>query len=440
MKKTFRGGIRIDEHKNTANIPIDRGFSPEKVIIPMSMHIGAPCTCTVAKGDYVKLGQVIGAPAEKGLSLAVHSSVSGTVSDVCEIIGINGQKVMNVIIENDGLYTRDDGIVPKDWHKMTSDEIIGHIKAAGISGMGGASFPTFAKISSALSKIDTVIVNCSECEPYITANHRLMLDYPDEVIEGVRILLKALSMPKAIFAIADNKPDAIRLIKEKTANSDDLCVQVLKTKYPQGDERQLIYAITKREIPAGKLPADVGCIVFNVETAESVWRSISTGDPFISKVVTVDGDCVRSPKNVVAPIGTRYSDLIEYCGGTDGTPVRIVSGGPMMGFTVWSTDTTVTKGCSSILVFAKDFSRSKYADSPCIRCGRCVRACPMRLMPSLLAQYAKANMLDRCNTLNARSCVECGSCSYVCPSKIPLSQYIRTAKAKINDMARRTAK
>lgn len=436
FKKTFKGGIHLNEHKNTAGAEIDLGFSPDKVTIPMQQHIGAPCSCIVKKGDTVKRGQLIGEPAAN-LSCAVHSSVSGTVADVCELISIGGQKVVHVIIENDKENTNDDSVVPKDYTKMSPDEITEAIKQSGISGMGGATFPTYAKIKSAVGKVDTLIVNCSECEPYITANHRLMVERPDEMLGGIRILLKALSLPLAKIAIADNKPDAIGILKKKTSGCKDIKVEVVKTKYPQGDERQLIFAITGRQIPTGKLPADVGCVVFNAETTEAVYNYFAKGEPLIEKIVTVDGDCVVSPKCVLAPIGTSYEDLIAYCGGTTAEPKKIVSGGPMMGFSVWTEKTPVSKGCSSVLVFANSEDQAPTENNSCIRCGKCVKACPMHLMPSYIANYARKDLLSECDKLGARSCVECGSCSYVCPAKIPVSQYVRTAKAKINAKARR---
>jgi len=435
LKKTFKGGIIIDEHKNTEGFAIDRAFSPTRVIIPMSQHIGAPCTCTVKKGDLVKKGQLIGAAAD-GLSCPVHASVSGTVTDICDIIAANGKKTVNVIIENDGLNTPSETVIPKNYKEMTPQEIIDAVRTAGISGLGGATFPTYAKLLSALSKVDTLIVNCSECEPYITANHRLMLEEPERLFEGVRILLHALGLKNAVFGISDNKPDAIKLIKELTKGDDTFKVEVLKTKYPQGDERQLIYAVTKRRVPVGKLPADVGCIVFNPETVAAVESAVSKGMPLTEKIVTVDGDCIENPKCVKVPIGTEYKPLLEYCGCRVSSPRQIISGGTMMGFTVWTLETSVQKGCSSILVFENE-SMKIGPEGACIRCGKCVAACPMRLMPSYIAQYAKKDMLDECEKLGARACVECGSCSYVCPAKIHLSQYVRTTKAKILAKTRR---
>lgn len=436
MKKTFKGGIIIDEHKNTSNIAIDRELIPSEVIIPMSQHIGAHCECTVKKGDKVNRGQLIGSPAN-GLSCPVHASVSGTVKDVCDLIAANGQKTVNVIIENDLLNTPDESIVPKDYKVMSAEEIIEAIRIAGISGLGGATFPTYAKMLSAVGKVDTLIVNCSECEPYITANHRLILEEPERLLEGARILLHALGLKTAIFGISDNKPDAIKLMKELTKGDDSFKIEVMKTKYPQGDERQLIYAITKRRVPVGKLPADVGCIVFNPETVAAVEAAIAKGEPLIDKIVTVDGDCIERPHCLKVPIGTEYKALIKHCGCTVETPKQIIAGGTMMGYTVWTLDASVSKGCSSVLVF-EDESIKLSPESSCIRCGKCVAACPMRLMPSYIAQYARKDMLDEAERLGARACVECGSCSYVCPAKIHLSQYIRTAKAKIIAKSRRT--
>ncbi len=436
MKKTFKGGIIIDEHKNTSNIPIDKDFSPSEVIIPMSQHIGAPCECIVKKGDTVKRGQVIGVAAE-GLSCPVHASVSGTVKDICDIIATNGKKTVNVVIENDGLNTPSEDISPKDYKSMSAEQIVEAIRLAGISGLGGATFPTYAKMLSAMGKVDTLIINCSECEPYITANHRLLLEEPEKLIEGARILLYALGLKTAIFGISDNKLDAVKLIGELTKGDDAFRVEVLKTKYPQGDERQLIYALTKRQVPVGKLPADVGCVVFNTETVVAVENAIIKGEPLIEKIVTVDGDCIETPRSVKAPIGTKYKDLLEYCKCTVEIPGQIISGGTMMGFTAWSIDTSVTKGCSCILAFEKE-SIKLSPEGACIRCGRCVAACPMHLMPSYIAQYARKDMLDEVEKLGGKACVECGSCSFVCPAKIHLSQYVRTAKAKIIAKTRRT--
>ncbi len=425
----------MDEHKNTAAVNIDRNFKPSEVVIPMQQHIGKPCICAVKKGDAVKIGTLVGIPAD-GLSCPVHSSVSGTVKDVVETIGINGQKTICAVIENDGENTCEE-FTPVDAFSLDAAQIVNVIKNAGISGMGGATFPTYAKINSAIGKVDTLILNCSECEPYITANHRLMLEEPDRILSGLKILLHALSLKTAIIAISDNKQDAIDLMTEKTASDRAFKVQVMKTKYPQGDERQLIYAITKRSVPTGKLPADVGCVVFNTETAAAISNAFEKGEPLVSKVVTIDGDCIVSPRSVVAPIGAKYSDLIAYCGGTTEEPQRIVSGGTMMGFTVWDKDTPVTKGCSSVLAFAKLADQAPTVDAACIRCGRCVRACPMHLMPSYISQYAKKDLLEECDKLGARSCVECGCCSFVCPAKIPVSQFVRTAKARLIALSRR---
>lgn len=436
MKKTFKGGIIINEHKNTEGFAIDRAFSPSRVIIPMSQHIGAPCTCSVKKGDTVKRGQLIGAAAD-GLSCPVHSSVSGTVTDICDIIAANGKKTVNVVIENDGLNTPCEETTTRDYKTMSAEEIVEAVRMAGISGLGGATFPTYAKILSALGKVDTLIINCSECEPYITANHRLMLEEPERILEGARILLHALGLKTALFGISDNKPDAIKLIKELVKDDESFKVEVLKTKYPQGDERQLIYALTKRRVPVGKLPSDVGCVVFNPETVAAVENAVAKGEPLIEKIVTVDGDCIENPRSVKVPIGTEYKALLEYCGCTSESPRQIISGGTMMGFTVWTLDTSVSKGCSSILVFENE-SMKIGQEGACIRCGKCVLACPMRLMPSYIAQYARKDMLDEAEKLGARACVECGSCSYVCPAKIHLSQYVRTAKAKILAKTRRT--
>ena len=435
MKRTFHGGIEIDEHKNTSNIAMDRSFSPEKVIIPMSQHIGTPCLCIVKKGDIVKKGQMIGQP-QGNLSCPIHASVSGKVLDVIEQIGVSGQKTISVLIENDGLNTLDESVCPKDYEAMSVEEIIEQIRLAGISGLGGATFPTYAKILSALGKVDKLILNCSECEPYITANHRLMLEHPNRILKGTKILLKVFGLEKAHMGISDNKPDAIKLFKEFAESEKFFEVTELKTKYPQGDERQLIYALTKRRVPLGKLPADVGCVVFNPETVAAIERAFTLGMPLIEKIVTLDGDRIKEPRCVKVPIGAEYEEIMRHCGYICENPQKIISGGTMMGFTVWNTKMPVSKGCSSILVFENsDFKTPE--NTYCIRCGKCVEACPMRLMPSYIAQYARKGLLDECERLNARACVECGCCSYVCPAKVPVSQYIRTVKAKIIAKTRR---
>ena len=437
MSYTFHGGMHVNEHKNTRRCRVEKMSAPATVAIPMSQHIGAPAVPIVKKGDKVDRGQVIGV-VEAGLGAPVHSSVSGTVKDIAERNSATGQKIRTVIIENDGEDRLSPEITPwtKPLSETTTEEIIEIVRKAGISGMGGATFPTYAKLRSAIGKVDTIIVNCAECEPYITANHRLLLENPDAVINGLKIILKAFSLREGTIAVEDNKLDAINLLEEHLVGSELVKVKVLKTKYPQGDERQLIYALTGKELPAGKLPADVGCCVFNAETCAAIYNAFAFGMPLIERIVTVDGDCVKTPKNLMVPLGTSYLDLIEACDGLTRRPKKIISGGPMMGFAQWDINGVVTKGTSAILVFSEDVENKIGLEPTCIRCGRCVRGCPMRLMPAYLAMFSMQGKLDMAEEFDVMSCVECGTCSYNCPGHVPIVQYIRAAKGQINDRRR----
>ncbi len=437
MALTFRGGVHVPEEKNTRSKSVQLFDSPNTVSIPMSQHIGAPCVPTVKKGDRVDMGQVIG-EVKAGLGCPVHASVSGTVIAIEEKRNAMGMAVQNIVIENDGKNRVSPEIKPYDgsFEDISFENVVEVVRRAGISGMGGATFPTYAKIQSAKDKVDTLIVNCAECEPYITANHRLLLEEPEAVIGGMKILLRAFGLRTGDIAIEDNKPDAIRIIREKTKGEKYADVRVLKTKYPQGDERQLIYAITGKEIPAGKLPADVGCVVFNAETCASVYRAFVYGMPLIRRIVTVDGDCVARPCSVRCPIGTSYRDLIDFCGGAVKEIKYIINGGPMMGAAQWDIDASVTKGTSAILVFSEKVKPVYEQPSACIRCGRCVRACQMRLMPNYLATFSREGKYDLCEKYDVMSCVECGACSYVCPGSVPITQLNRAAKAKINEKRR----
>ncbi len=429
---TFRGGMHIEDHKNTRRCKIEKLTPPAYVSIPMLQHIGAQCVPCIKAGDTVYRGQVIG-KIEKGLGCPVHASVSGKVKEIKEINAANGTKIVNVVIENDGQDTLDPSIkpFPKKLAEATTEEIVSVVRDAGISGMGGATFPTYAKIESARGKVKHLIVNCAECEPYITANHRLLLENPAAVINGTKILMKALGLRHAEIAVEDNKIDAINRLNELLAGSEMLTVRVLKTKYPQGDERQLIYALKGIELPTGKLPADVGCVIFNAETCSAVYNAFAHGLPLIERIVTVDGDCIKTPKNILAPLGTPYLDLINFCGGLRAQPLKVISGGPMMGMAQWDIEAPVTKGTSALLLFSEE-NELHYEQPPtCIRCGRCVQNCPMHLMPNYLAALTKLRRYDEVEAFNVMSCVECGTCSYNCPGQVPIVQYIRKSKGII---------
>ncbi len=432
MAYTFRGGIHVEEYKNTRRCRIEALPAPEIVTIPLSQHIGAPATAIVKKGDSVTVGQKIG-DVTGGLGCPVHSSISGTVTDIVKKTAQSGFPVEYVVIRNDYKDTVCPDIRPvsKKLTEVTTEEVIEIVREAGISGMGGAAFPTYAKIQSALGKVDKIIVNCAECEPFITANHRLLLEHPASVINGIKILLKALGVRTAYLAVEDNKMDAIEKLEELTADSKMISVKTMKTKYPQGDERQLVYALTGVEIPSGKLPADVGCVIFNAETCAAVYRAFAFGTPLISRIVTVDGDCVKRPRNILAPIGTRVSDLVEFCGGLVRQPKKIINGGPMMGAAQWDTEMPVTKSTSAVLLFSESFGKKSVETQSCIRCGKCIRNCPMHLMPMYIAQFSKIHDLTRAEEYGAMNCVECGSCSYNCPGGVEIVQHIRVAKAAI---------
>lgn len=430
MSLTFKGGLHPEENKITAGSPIEIMPEPATVSIAMSQHIGAPCTPTVKKGDYVYKGQTIG-EGQGGLVCPVHASISGTVTAIVDRVGAAGQKVTHVVIENDFKSE-----IHPDIHKneksieeTTFEEIVEIVKNAGIAGLGGATFPTHFKIASAKGKVDKLIINCCECEPYITANHRLMLEHPKDIINGVKIVMKALDLEVCDIAIEDNKKDAISIMKDHLTSEDKINVKVLKTKYPQGDERQLIYAIDKVQIPTGKLPSDVGRIVLNAETTAAIWNSFESGIPLVDRVMTVTGDCVAQPKNLRVPLGTSITDIINYCGGYTGDIEKIISGGPMMGTAQWDETAPVIKGTASILCFGK--KKKVAATERCIHCGKCVGSCPMHLMPLYLASFSKMGDWEACRDFDVLSCVECGCCTYQCPGNVPIVQYIRTAKGKL---------
>ena len=415
MAKTFKGGIHVPDSKHTRNLAITEFPAPAIVSIPMQQHICAPASALVKKGDHVYLGEVIGR-FDSGLSCPVHASVSGTVKD----------------IEMRPSYTG---------YGKTAHIIIEIIKNAGIAGMGGAAFPTYAKVQSAIGKAKEVIINCAECEPYITANHRLMLEEPERIIGGAKILLKALALDHAVFAIEDNKKDAAESLTKAIGSDSRFTVEVLKTKYPQGDERQLIYALTGKELAAGKLPADVGCVIFNAETAAAVHDAFTTGMPLIKRVVTVDGDAINEPKNIRVPLGTSYEDVFAFCGGVKDNIARVISGGPMMGTAQWDYNAVIMKNTSAILVLSEEDAKKpeKMMGAACIHCGKCVAVCPMHLMPNYLAAFSKADNDEMCEKFNILSCVECGCCTYTCPARVPIVQHIRNKKAQIQALRKKMA-
>ncbi len=440
MIKTFRGGLHMPDCKNTRDCPINPYPQPSIVAIPMQQHIGAPATPLVAKGDYVKKGQLIG-NFENGLSCPIHASVSGTVKDIEMRNSYTGYgKTAYIVIENDFTDSLDESIKPYDGDifASSSDEIIKIVHDAGIVGLGGASFPTYAKIQSAIGKATEIIINCAECEPYITENHRLMLEEPEKIIGGAKILMHATGTSHMTIALENNKLDAYKVMCEKTSGEKDITVQLLKTKYPQGDERQLMFAIKKVQLPAGKLPADVGCVIFNAETCTAVYNAVYTGMPLISTIVTIDGDAVEAPQNFRIPVGVAFSEVLEKCCVRPEIK-KLVHGGPMMGAAQWDLNGVIMKNTSALLAFTSDRDINK--EGNCIHCGKCVGVCPMHLMPNYLAAFSKLGDKDGANEFNILSCVECGTCTYICPGNVPIVQYIRTTKGNIlADMKKKAAK
>lgn len=425
MKYTFKGGIHPYEGKElTMDKEIVEYLPKGDMVFPISQHIGAPAKPVVKKGDRVLAGQLI---AEAGgfVSANIHSSVSGTVKAIEARLTSSGSKVNSIIIENDNKYESVEFTpVSKPVSELQRDEILDAIKAAGVVGMGGAGFPTNVKLSPKnADEIDRIIVNASECEPYLTSDYRRLMEQPEKIIEGLRIALHLFKGSKGIIAVENNKPEAIKLLREKLGTDSDITVHSMKTKYPEGAERQLIYANTGRYINSKMLPADVGCIVHNVDTIYSIYEAVREGKPLITRIVTVTGDAIENPCNFKVRTGTSYAELVEAAGGFKGTPAKIISGGPMMGKAIYSLDIPITKSSSAILCLSKD-EASEYEPSACIRCGRCVSVCPGRVMPNQLARLANAGEIDAFIKYNGMECCECGCCSYICPAKRPLTQVI----------------
>jgi len=421
---TFKGGVHPDDGKRLAKDKAIVELKPVgDLVYPVSQHIGAPASPIVAVGDQVLRGQKI---AEAGgfVSAPVYSAVSGKVKAIEPRFNPTGAKVNSIVIENDGEYNEVEYPAVKPVDEMTKAEILAAIGEAGVVGMGGAGFPTKVKLSpKEPDKIDYIIANCAECEPYITADYRRMLENPEELVAGMKIILKLFDNAKGIFGVEDNKPDCIEKLKELTKDEPRMEVLALKTKYPQGGERQLIFATTGRAINSAMLPADAGCVVDNVETIINVYRAVAEGKPSMERVVTVSGDAVNEPGNFKVLFGTNQAELVEAAGGFKEEPEKMISGGPMMGFSMFTLDVPVTKTSSSILCFTKD-EVAKFEPSACINCGRCVDACPSRLIPSRLADLAERHNEEGFTKMEGLECMECGSCSYVCPAKRPLKQSI----------------
>jgi len=437
--KTFKiGGVHPAENKFSSGREIEALALPKTAFIPVGQHIGAPAAPVVKKGDKVKTGQVI-AQSNGFVSVNIHSSVSGTVKKIDLIPDASGYAKQGIVIDVEGdewLETIDRSETLVNDFSFTGEEIIQKIKEAGIVGMGGATFPTHVKLVPPKGmKAGLLIINGVECEPYLTSDHRLMLEKADEIVVGTRLLMKALNVEKAVIGIENNKPDAIRLLKEKVAAYPAISVTPLKVKYPQGGEKQLIKAVTGKEVPSGALPIAVGCVVSNVGTAFAVYEAVQKNKPLFERVVTVTGKSVKQPSNFKVRIGTPASELVEAAGGLPDDTGKIISGGPMMGKAVTSLEVPVTKGTSGLLLVPGAEAR-RDGRMACIRCSRCVTACPMGLEPYLLMTVSEKQIWERAEKERVMDCIECGSCSYTCPSSRPLLDYIRLGKGKVGQIIR----
>jgi electron transport complex protein RnfC len=428
--KTFAGGLHPpDSKKYSAHKPIEICPVPEELVIPAAQHIGAPAEICVAVGDQVKKGQVI-ANAKGFVSVPIHASTSGEVIAVEPRLHPMGHPLPSVVIKADGENKWDESLQQHDPDQLDADTMKKLLCDAGIVGMGGATFPAHVKLSPPPEKkIDTLIINGVECEPYLTADHRLMLEESERIIDGTKILRKILGVEKAVIGIEANKPDAIEKLTKECA-PHNIQVQALKVKYPQGAEKQLIDAVTGRQVPSGGLPMDCGVVVQNVGTAAAISDAIRLGHPLVERVATVTGPGIKEPKNLKIAIGTPLSHLVEQCGGLNGEPGKIIMGGPMMGQTQLSLDIPAIRGTSGLLIFRKGDFSTKSA-GPCVRCGRCISVCPIHLQPTTIATYARLNMIDEAESYNALDCIECGSCTFICPATLPLVQSIRHIKGGI---------
>ena len=440
MAFSFFGGVHPKENKFYAcDHPTLEFPEPDILVVPMSQHIGASCTPLVKKGDLVLKGQKIG--DNTGLCAPIHAPVSGKVKSVEMKPHTSGTTMTSVVIENDHLGTLHEDVKPRtqeEVDELTPEELMAIIREGGIVGMGGATFPTHVKLSSGIGKVDTIIVNAGECEPFITADDRLCREYPRELISGLKIIMKILGLNTAHIGIEDNKPEAARTLRACLCAEDGITVDVLPAKYPQGAEKQLIYAVTGREVPSGGLPAAVGCAVFNAATCKAIHDVVYEGMPLIKRIVTVSGDIVMAPKNLMVPIGTSFNDLLEAVGHSE-NPYKVLSGGPMMGFTQYDLSVPTIKGTNAVTILGRR-NRFVVDDAACIRCGKCIDACPMHLMPVLMYKALFTGSVEEMKATNMMDCIECGSCAYTCPASVPLVMAFRSAKLQIRNAAAAAAK
>lgn len=434
-QKKHLNSIKVSHEKHTAGSVSEKMPLPETVSISMAQHIGAPCKPLVSKGDYVKLGQPVG-DSDAFISAPIHSSVSGIVKDITTMRSVTGGEDQMIVIETDGEQAVWEGVEPPGVNNR--EEFINAVHKSGAVGLGGAAFPTYVKLSPKnLDEVDTLIVNGAECEPFITSDHRLMLENTQSIIDGAVAIMKYLELKKAYIGVEENKPDAIEMLKkviDENGHSDDIEVKVLRARYPQGAERVMVYEITGKVLNAGMLPADVGVVLSNVTTIAFIGNYLKTGMPLVEKRITVDGNAVKEPKNIIVPIGARIADVVEACGGYSAEPEKILMGGPMMGRAVYSDEFPIIKNNNAILVF--DGKQALIPEeTACIKCGRCYGACPFDLMPVAIAEAYDKKDADKLKTLKVNECMECGSCSYICPARRPLSFINKMSKGFLKEAA-----
>ncbi len=424
---TFKGGIHpYDGKALSKDKPVRRLLPKGQLVYPLSQHIGAPAKPVVKKGDHVLAGQVI---AEAGgfVSAPIHASVSGTVKGIEDRLTNVGNMTSCIIVENDGAYESVE-FHPAEPEKLSKEEILARIREGGVVGMGGAGFPTHVKLApKEPDKIDYVLVNGAECEPYLTSDYRRMLEEPELIVGGLKVMLRLFDNAKGYICVEDNKPDCAEKLRQACQGEDRIEVKVLKTKYPQGAERMMIYAATGRKINSSMLPADAGCVVDNVDTVAAVYKAVVLGEPLMHRTVTVTGDAIRDPQNFCVCTGTNYAELIDEAGGFVTEPQKVVSGGPLMGFALYDLNIPVTKTSSAVLCMKEDIVSSS-EPTACINCGRCVDVCPGRVLPAKLAVFAEHHDEENFLKYNGLECCECGCCSYICPARRPLTQAIKSMR------------
>ena len=432
MKHLFFGGIHPQYNKEMSTVITTlHAIAPKQVVIPLQQHIGVPCQSLVAVGDRVLRYQKIG--DGEGLCVPVHASVSGTVVAIEPRPHVSGREVLSIVINND---FQDESVscvsISTPLEQLDQDEVLHAIREAGIVGMGGAAFPGNVKALSAMGNVDTLIANACECEPYITADDSLLRTEPEHVLQGMQLLHHVLNPQRTVLAVEDNKAEAIEKIRSLLPQFPEIELAVLPTRYPQGAEKQLIQALTGREVPPGKLPVSVGCAVFNVSTYAAIYRAVRLGIPLTQRIVTVSGEAITQPQNFIVRIGTPFHDLVEVAGGLHDKTERVISGGPMMGIAQQNLSVPVIKATNSILCLLKD--RNGAAENPvCLRCGKCVGVCPMRLQPLYMYRFVKAGRVDELQRLNVLDCIECGSCAFTCPGKLPLVESFRKGKQMVRE-------